>query len=57
MLKHKSLYPKSNSRNDEYNHYVIKGHDVYVEVIAKDYIIERLNREQAGEYIRLIDEA
>ncbi|KRE70877.1 hypothetical protein [Paenibacillus sp. Soil750] len=57
LAKHKRLYPTSKTKNDDYNHYVVAGHDVYIEVIALDFCLVRLNREQAGEYTRLIDEA
>lgn len=57
VMKHKRLYPNSNKEQIGYKHYVVRGHDVYAEVIALDFSLEKLNREQAGEYARLIDEA
>ncbi|MES9685211.1 hypothetical protein CN514_05985 [Bacillus sp. AFS001701] len=50
------LYSRSKI-NKDYNHYVVRGHDVCVEVIAREFIIEKLNKEQAGENFRLSEEA
>ncbi|GIP39021.1 hypothetical protein J31TS4_23010 [Paenibacillus sp. J31TS4] len=55
--KKKELYPNSHTDHLNYCHYVINGHDVYVEVIAKDFVLKRISREQAGHYAWLIDEA
>lgn len=55
-IQKKTRYPNSHYA-DDYSHYVVKGHDVMVEVIAKGFSLERQSREQAGEYVRLIDEA
>jgi hypothetical protein len=57
-----SLYPNKKNvaytwDNKPYVHYVIQGHDVYVEAIASNYLVEKVDRENAGELARLIDEA
>jgi hypothetical protein len=55
--KDNKLYPHNRKLINDYNHYVIKGHDVFIEVIARDFILEKINKENAGEYARLSDEA
>ncbi|MFJ5718328.1 hypothetical protein, partial [Neobacillus sp. NPDC093127] len=57
ITKNNNLYLHNKKSINDYNHYVIKGHDVFIEVIAKDFKIEKINKENAGEYTRLIDEA
>ncbi len=56
VMKNKRLYPNSilESGYKDYKHIVVIGHDVYVEVIAKDFTLKKLNREQAGEYAKLM---
>lgn len=41
----------------EYIHFVVHGHDAYIDIIATDFIMEIIPRECAGELVRLIDEA
>jgi hypothetical protein len=40
-----------------YHHYVVSGHDNYVEVIAASFEEQVMSRSEAGELARLIDEA
>ncbi|HZG81786.1 MAG TPA: hypothetical protein VEZ13_13540 [Brevibacillus sp.] len=40
-----------------YLHYVVQGHDVYVEIIAKEFTLTKIYRHEAGDIVRLIDEA
>lgn len=41
----------------KYVHFVVQGHDAYIDIIATEFNIEIIPRERAGELVRLIDEA
>ncbi|WP_127534384.1 hypothetical protein [Paenibacillus kobensis] len=55
MARKQKFYSNSLPSHD-YKHFVVHGHEVIVEVIAKDFTLERISKEQAGEFARLIDE-
>lgn len=51
-------YPEWRSWDSkQYHHYVVDGHDNFVEVIAVGFEEQIVPRSEAGELIRLIDEA
>ena len=62
-LKHESeqrsrSYPEWKKWDSRlYHHYVMSGHDNYVEVIAASFEERLVSRREAGELARLIDEA
>jgi len=41
----------------EYVHFVVQGHDAYIDIIATEFNIEIIPRDRAGDLVRLIDEA
>jgi hypothetical protein len=45
------------SDRKEYHHYVVSGHDNFVEVIAASFEEQIVPRSDAGELVRLIDES
>ena len=42
--------PEKNWDDKSLNHYIIQGHDVYVELIASGYILERIPLKEAGHF-------
>lgn len=58
----KELHPNLINPQEAYNgklykHFVVLGHDVYVDVIATGFRIEKIDRCCAGELVYLIDNA
>ena len=52
------LYPECKGLKEcKFHHYVIKGHDNYYEIIAAGFDETIVPRNEAGELVRLIDEA
>jgi hypothetical protein len=52
------LYPEWQGRDNlSFHHYVVKGHDNYVEIIASGFDETTVPYDQAGDLRRLIDEA
>jgi len=62
-LKHESeqrseSYPEWRKRDSRiYHHYVVSGHDNYVEVLAASFEEQVVPRSEAGELVKLIDES
>jgi hypothetical protein len=53
-----SNYPKWRDWDKRtYHHFVVVGHDSYVDVIAEKFSVQKLGRREAGKLSRLIDNA
>ena len=49
--------PEKTWNDKPLKHYIIQGHDVYVELIASGYILEKIPSQEAGHFKYLIDNA
>ena len=56
-VEYQKLYPESRREKTAFHHYVVKGHDNYVELIASGFDETIVPFDEAGELRRLIDEA
>jgi len=43
-------------KDKEYKHYLVRGHDNYFEIVAENYVVEKVDKKDFDRYVELLTE-